>query len=70
MTYDSAIEHILVYIAKKYRGNKSSFARDNGINPQYLSLVLLGKRPISDKILTAVGLKKFVFIDYVESSHE
>lgn len=70
MTHDSAIEHVFVYIAKKYRGNRAAFARNNGINPQYLSLVLLGKRPISEKILTAVGLKKIVSIDYEESSHE
>jgi hypothetical protein len=37
---------------------KALFAKHHGVDRAYLNMILNGKRPVSDSIATAVGLRK------------
>lgn len=41
-------------------GGQAAFARSLGVSPQYVSAVLNAKRPASDDMLAAVGLKRVI----------
>jgi len=41
-------------------GSQAAFARQVGVSPQYVSLVLNAQRPPSDDLLAAVGLCRIV----------
>ncbi|MEW6212376.1 MAG: hypothetical protein AB1631_28885, partial [Acidobacteriota bacterium] len=41
-------------------GSQGAFAAANGLSRQYLSDILNGRRDMSGKILSALGLKKIV----------
>jgi transcriptional regulator with XRE-family HTH domain len=42
-------------------GSQAAFARQAGVTPQYVSLVLNAQRPASDALLAAVGLRRAIF---------
>jgi DNA-binding transcriptional regulator YdaS (Cro superfamily) len=39
-------------------GSQAAFARQAGVTPQYVSMVLNAQRPASDALLAAVGLRR------------
>ena len=44
--------------AVEREGGQSAFAKHHGVNRTYLNMVLNGKRPVSDFIAEAAGLRK------------
>ncbi len=51
-------------------GSQARWSHDNGLSQTYVSDVILGKRPPSDKVLNALGLRQcYVRIDMRKASH-
>jgi len=48
----------LLRTAVEREGGQSAFARRHGVDRAYLNMILNGKRPVSDSIAKAVGLRK------------
>jgi hypothetical protein len=48
----------LLKAAVEREGDQTAFAKRHGINRAYLNMILNGKRPVSDFIAEAVGLRK------------
>ena len=59
-------QRILVHIAKNYKGKQNAFAKDIKMQPCYLGMIINGKRPVSEKVLTAIGLRNVVTVSYEE----
>lgn len=55
-------------IQKTYGGKQRLAAMAWGVSPQYLSSVLMGRRPPSDKILNELGIARTVLVTYFEPS--
>ena len=48
----------LLRAAVEREGGQSAFAKHHGVDRAYLNMILNGKRPVSDSIAKAVGLRK------------
>jgi hypothetical protein len=48
----------LLRAAVEREGGQSAFAKHHGVDRAYLNMILNGKRPVSDSIAGAVGLRK------------
>ena len=48
----------LLGAAVEREGSQVAFARRHGVDRAYLNMILNGKRPVSDSIAKAVGLRK------------
>jgi hypothetical protein len=48
----------LLRAAVEQEGGQSAFAKHHGVDRAYLNMVLNGKRPVSDSVAAAVGLRK------------
>ena len=59
-------QRILIHIAKHYKGKQNAFAKDINMQPCYLGMIINGKRPVSGKVLSAIGLRKVVTVSYEE----
>jgi len=55
-------------IEHSYGGKQRTAAIAWGVSPQYLSSVLIGKRPPSEKILAESGLIRTVMVAYFDQS--
>ena len=54
---DRDVIHLLKLEIER-EGNQGAFARHHGLDRSYVNHIVNGKRPISDAILKAVGLRK------------
>ena len=59
-------QRILIHIAKNYKGKQNAFAKDIRMQPCYLGMIINGKRPAPERVLTAIGLKKVITVSYEE----
>lgn len=48
-------------------GGASEFARQAGCNRQFVSSVLAGKQPVSDRLLAALGLRRVISAERVDA---
>ena len=58
LVFDEADVVRLLRAAVEQEGGQSAFAKRHGVNRAYLNMILNGKRPVSDFIAEAVGLRK------------
>jgi len=68
--YDSVDVFRLLNEAITKAGGQRKFADLHGFSPPYISLVATSKRPISPRILKALGLRQVVRFVRVKNSHE
>jgi hypothetical protein len=61
--FDDAEIVQLLKVAIEQEGNQTAFAKRHSINRTFLNEVVNGKRPASDSILTALGLRKVYALD-------
>lgn len=60
MTVVEPVEEIRAHIDAFYGGKQSAFASATGFSASYISDVMAGKRPPSERLLGMFGLKRAV----------
>lgn len=60
MTIVEPVEEIKAHIDAFYEGKQAAFAKATGFSTSYISDVLAGHRPPSEKLLNLFGLKRAV----------
>ena len=64
MKEKDVIKKLKGFIYSEY-GNQTAFAKANGFTPAYVNMVLQGKKPLTDNVLTFIGMKKVTTTEYV-----
>jgi len=59
-TVEDPVEEIRAHIASEFSGNQGNFAKSTGFSGAYISDVLSGKRPPSERLLGVLGLARVV----------
>ncbi len=60
MTIVEPVEEIKAHIDAFYDGKQAAFAKATGFSTSYISDVMSGNRPPSEKLLSLFGLKRAV----------
>jgi hypothetical protein len=58
LVFDEHDVALLLRTAVEQEGGQSAFAKHHSVDRAYLNMILNGKRPVSDSIAGAVGLRK------------
>jgi transcriptional regulator with XRE-family HTH domain len=53
----------LLRAAVEREGSQSAFAKRHGVDRAYVNMILNGKRPVSDAIAKALGLRKVYVVE-------
>lgn len=61
-------EQVRLILLAKCAGNQKAWAEKNGVSPQYVCDVLMGRREPGESILNALGLRRLVFYTYPHSA--